>query len=406
LTSRRAILALAGLAVLPWVVSDAQAASKPKATAKPTSMTASQASARFGFDLLVQIGKAGGTDPNPVVSPASLAAAFSVLDLGASPKFHTALLKTLRLDGVKKGGDFSTLRQALVHLIAGSKAEAPLTGISAVYFDPQAAPKPEALKALQQAGVEADVRDLTDAATLEAINGLVKDRTKGLIPTIIDDPLPKGGLVVLNALHFKDDWRTAFDPNHTGQADFYRVDGGAAKVAMMQGGQADQLARQDGHFVAVALPYKTRGYSLILLTTSDKPAALAEFAPVAGWLTGEGFTDTKGTIALPRFTIKAGGDLRGPLDILGLAPASKAPDILSKFSAKPQTLDKIIQKVVIAVDEKGTEAAAATAVTSRSLAEPAALTFVADKPFLFALRDETSGQVLVVGYIGDASKVQ
>ena len=53
-----------------------------------------------------------------------------------------------------------------------------------------------------------------------------------------------------------------------------------------------------------------------------------------------------------------------------------------------------------------TEAAAATAVTSRSLAIPAAFSFVADKPFLFALRDETSGQVLMAGYIGDAAKAQ
>lgn len=402
LVSRRTLLAIGVLATLPWSLQGAQAAPK----AKPAGATVSEASARFGFDLLSQMSKAGGTDPNPTVSPASLAAAFSVLDLGASPKFHTALLKTLRLDGARKGGDFPALRTALAPLIAGGKPDAPLTGVSAVYFDPQAEPKPASLAQLKQLGVQVDVRDLADPATLEAINTLVRERTKGLIPTIIDDPLQKGGLVVLNALYFKDDWRTAFDPGHTSQAGFHPLAGGDTKVAMMQSGSTNWLARQDGRFTAVALPYKTQGYELVVITTNDKPASLAEFAPVAGWLTGEGFAETKGTVALPRLSIKAGGDLRASLDALGLAPAATAPDALRKFSPKPQKIDKIIQKVVIIVDEKGTEAAAATAVTSRSLTEPASLAFVADKPFLFALRDGASGQTLMAGYIGDASKAQ
>ncbi|WP_448149641.1 serpin family protein [Labrys miyagiensis] len=400
-------MALGALAMLPWAVTGAEAATKArKAVAPPAAATVSQASAQLGFDLLSQLGRSKGAGPNTVVSPASLTAVFAALDLGASPKFHAALVKTLRLDGVKDGGDLATLRASLLPLLDGSKAEGPLTGISAVYLDPQGRPKPAALDQLRQAGVQAEVRSLADPKTIDAINALVKERTKGLIPTLIDEPLPKGGLVVLNALHFKDDWRTAFDPSHTSQADFHRLAGGNAKVAMMQGGHGRWLSRQDDHFAAVALPYKTDGYDLILLTTRDKPAALADFAPVAGWLTGEGFTESEGTVSLPRLSIKAGEDLRGSLDRLGLDPAVRAPDALSGFLAVPQKIDKIIQRVALTVDEKGTEAAAATAITSRSLAMPATFTFVADKPFLFALRAATSGQILMAGYIGDAAKAQ
>ncbi|GLS23302.1 serine protease inhibitor [Labrys miyagiensis] len=404
--SRRAVVTLSLLALLPWGLQKAEAASKAKPAPIAPIATAAQASARLGFDLLSQLGKGKGNDPNPVVSPASLTAALAVLDLGASPKFHAALVKTLRLDTVGDSGDLKSLRASLVPLIDGSKADGPLTGISAVYFDPRGGPKPAALDELKQAGVQADVRDLSDAKTIDDINALVKDRTKGLIPTLIDEPLRKGGLVVLNALHFKDDWRTAFDPAQTTQMDFHRIKGGDAKVAMMQSGSGHWLARQDDRFIAVALPYQTKGYDLLLLTTKDKPAALADFAPAASWLTGEGFAESEGTVSLPRLSIKAGADLRGSLDKLGLDPAVRAPDALSGFLTTPQKIDKIIQKVVITVDEKGTEAAAATAVTSRSLAMPATFSFVADKPFLFALRDETSGQVLMAGYIGDAAKAQ
>ncbi|WP_413991336.1 serpin family protein [Labrys okinawensis] len=404
--SRRAVMTLGLLALLPWAPREVEAASKAKPAPVAPIATAAQASARLGFDLLGQFGKSKGSDPNPVVSPASLTAALAVLDLGASPKFHAALVKTLRLDGVGDSGDLKSLRASLVPLIDGSKADGPLTGISAIYFDPRGGPKPAALDELKQAGVQADVRDLADAKTIDDINALVKDHTKGLIPTLIDEPLRKGGLVVLNALHFKDDWRTAFDPAQTAQKDFHRLGGGVAKVAMMQSGSGHWLARQDDRFIAVALPYQTKGYDLLLLTTKDKPGALADFAPAASWLTGEGFTESEGTVSLPRLSIKTSADLRGSLDRLGLDPAVRAPDVLSGFLTTPQKIDKVIQKVVITVDEKGTEAAAATAVTSRSLAIPATFSFVADKPFLFALRDETSGQVLMAGYIGDAAKAQ
>ena len=377
---------------------------KPAEKAKSASNALSQASARFGFDLLVALGKTASGEPNLAVSPASLAAAFALLDLGASPKLHAALLKTLRLEG--KAGDFAKLRQALSPLIAGSKDESPLTGIGAVYFDREAAPKPAAVAKLKQAGATVEITDIASPATRDAINALVKERTRGLIPSLIDNPLHKGGLVLLNALHFKDEWRMAFDPAQTGEADFHRAEGGAAKVAMMHSGSAPRLARQDGRFVGVSLPYRTKGYALILITTTDKPAGLADFSEVSSWLTGEGFTETAGTVALPRLAIKAGGDLRASLDSLGLDPAAGAPDALRQFSAKPQKIDEIIQKVVIAVDEKGTEAAAATAITSRSLADKPELSFVADKPFLFALRDEASGQTLIAGYVGDASKAQ
>ena len=73
---------------------------KPAEKAKSAPSAVSQASARFGFDLLVALGKTAAGEPNLAVSPASLAAAFALLDLGASPKLHAALLKTLRLEGL------------------------------------------------------------------------------------------------------------------------------------------------------------------------------------------------------------------------------------------------------------------------------------------------------------------
>ena len=367
----------------------------------------SDASARLGFDVLSEIAKAEGAGANPAVSPASIGAAFCLIDLGASPKLHAAMQKTLRLDA-KKGADLVALRQSLAPLIAGGKADAPLTGISALYFDAHAAPKQSAVGLIRQLGAQVEIKDLSDPASIEAINALVKERTKGLIPSVLEQPLSKGGLVALNVLHFKDDWKAAFPPARTAETDFHLADGKTAKVAMMQGDPIPKPVREEGRFVAVELAYATKGYALIVITTKDKPATLSDFKPVSAWLTGEGFTERPATVALPRFALKTGGDLLDALDTLGLKPARLSPKALSQFSASAQVIDQIVQKIAITVDEKGTEAAAATAVTTtRSLGGgPPLLAFVADKPFVFALRDETSGQTLVTGYVADPSKAQ
>ncbi|MDQ0395641.1 serpin family protein [Labrys monachus] len=364
----------------------------------------SEASARLGFDLLGQPAKAKAP-PNPAVSPASLAAALSLLDIGADAPFRQALRTVLRLDDAPSDG-LAALRGTLAPLLAGG-GSGPLSGVGAVYFDPKSEPLPAAIELLRKAGAQAEVKDLSDPATVAAINALVKDRTGGLIPGILDAPLTKGGLVVLDALHFKDDWQTAFDPSRTTRTDFHPAGGRPVKVAMMQGREEALPVRREGRFLAVALPYRTKDYSLILITTTDGPARLADFAPVAGWLSGEGFADKYVTVALPRFTIRAGGDLLAGLDDRGLKPARLSPTALSGFSSRPQAIDRIVQKVVIAVDEKGTEAAAATAITTtRSIAGPPPLAFVADKPFLFALHDAASGQTLIEGYVGDPSKAK
>ena len=138
---RRTIVIGGLLSAMAWaplmdVVQPAEAAGRPKATAKAAPITTpAQASARLGFDLLTQLAKAKGADPNPVVSPASLTVALAVLDLGASPKFHVALVKTLRLDGTGNSGDLSGLRWRASSMAARrmdrSPASAPCISICA-----------------------------------------------------------------------------------------------------------------------------------------------------------------------------------------------------------------------------------------------------------------------------------
>ena len=248
------------------------------------------ASAHLGFDLLTQLAKAKGADPNPVVSPASLTAALPHAQIHDSQNSMSALVRRF----ASTGPGIAAHRPACFpRPLDRSRSEAESGAAppaSAPCISIRAAARSR-LDQLKQAGVQAEIRDPADAKTIDDINALVKDRTKAPGP-LLDEPLRKGGLVVLNALHFKDDWRMAFDPAHTAPDGFPWAQG-----RCRQGGDDAERQRQvglsqEGRFIAVGLLYKTKGFDLILLTTQTGCAR--DSPPVSGWLTGEGFGESEG----------------------------------------------------------------------------------------------------------------
>jgi serpin B len=202
------------------------------------------------------------------------------------------------------------------------------------------------------------------------------------------------GLVALNALYFKDRWKRPFDAKDTKPTPFHLVGGKTIDVPLMREGDGHFRFRGDSRFIAVDLPYASEGYSLVVITTRREPAAAKEFASVAGWLTGDGFFSSVGEVALPKFNASSSYDLMPSLKALGLKPSNTLPG----FARGQLRLAKVQQRVELAVDEEGTEAAAATAVTTTRASTSEFIKFSADKPFMFALRDQT-GLIVIAGYV-------
>ena len=98
-------------------------------------------------------------------------------------------------------------------------------------------------------------------------------------------------------------------------------------------------------------------------------------------------------------------ELLQPLDALGLRAARQLPDALDGFSSEQLIISRVVQKLELRLSEEGTEAAAATAVvTTRSLSPDTHLKMVVDKPFVFTLRDQKTGLILFMGYVGAPPK--
>ncbi len=403
------LAALAALASGAWAV-EAQAPQPPNPKERPApaaetfqgreGLAASQA--RLAWELIERLSKHDNADST--VSPSSLAFVFAVIGEGADPAMKAAILKALGFGAFEAEKTFDALAKARATLAADNGGL--FQSADRLVFAPGSPPAPEVRARLDAQGVAHSEADLSKPEAIAEIDAWVKEVTKGAIPEILGAPLEKASFVALNALHFKGRWKTPFNKQLTAPAPFIGADGKSAEVAMMRLSAAERAFRTDKNFIGVDLPFAGERFSLVVVTTKDKPAPAKDFAQVGDWLSGTGFGPRKGDIALPRFKLSERSEPLAALDALGLAKGRRSPTALEGFG-KRTSLSQVVQRAMIEVDEEGAEAAAATAVmATRTLEEDDSLHMVVDKPFIFALRDRTSGLILVAGYVGRAPKAK
>lgn len=348
-------------------------------------------------------------NPNVVVSPASIAAILSLIDLGGSPAMHQGIHRALgykRTARRKAEKELLAMRSSVSAIIAQSRKDGPLALANLVAFDRSTRPKQLAMFGLSGAGADVLVDNLANPRIVDRINGWVSEKTNKLIPTILDEAPETLGLVAVNALYFKDKWQVPFEPSLTQAEQFQTISGKPADVQMMHSKVAKFSFRQDERFIATDLGYANENFRLVVITTKAAAAQPQDFAGVAGWLGGQGFQAQMGEIGLPKLTLSAGAELLPPLDALGLAPARYSANAFEGFSDQALVIARIVQKVELRVNEEGTEGAAATAVmTTRGLGTPDHIRMIVDKPFVFALRDDKTGLILFMGYVGAPPKV-
>ena len=370
-----------------------------------------EAQAQLGENLIRYLagrGKAGAAG-NYVVSPASIASILSFVDLGAGNMMRSAIHRTLGFKRVTRRAqadeDLRSLRNSVSAIIAKSAGDSPLALANLLAFDRAVRPKQLALLGLSGAGADVLVDSLGNPEIVDRINRWVREKTRDLIPSILEEAPETLGLVAVNALYFKDMWQVQFNPAKT-QAETFQSLSGAVDVAMMHSPVAKFAFRQDERFIACELGYAHDDFKLVVVTTKSAAVGAADFAPVAGWLGGQGFETRNGEIGMPKLSLSSVEELLRPLDAMGLRTARQRKDALEQFSDEDLIISRVVQKLELRLSEEGTEAAAATAVvTTRSLAPDDHVKMVVDKPFVFALRDRKTGLILFMGYVGAPPKI-
>jgi serpin B len=175
---------------------------------------------------------------------------------------------------------------------------------------------------------------------------------------------------------------------------------------MMHSSQRQRLATPKGAKLRVLeLPYKGGDYSLVIVLPLAKDG-LARIekqlsaADLQAWI--DGASQTLVDVQLPRFTLEQAVDLKPVLAALGLVDLFKPKKVdLTGISDEKLTVSSAFHKTFVAVDEKGTEAAAATAITLSIESADRPTPFVVDRPFLFLIRDTRSGLFLFLGRYSD-----
>ncbi len=256
-------------------------------------------------------------------------------------------------------------------------------------------------------------------ATLEKVNGWVKDKTNGKIEKILDSLGQEPALVLLNAVYFKAAWATPFSKGATQDAFFNLTSASSVKTPTMYREDQFKLVTRPG-YRAISLPYAGGALSMIAVL----PDRVDGLHAVAGSLKGGEAAKLLSAFApeplkrvaltLPRFKSNSDIDLIEPFRKLGLKIAltdnADFGGILGARAGKEGIkIGQVRHRAVIEVAEEGTEAAAATAVVgARSLAmKPAgpAEAFTVDRPFMFFVAGAASGAVLFQGRVADPSRL-
>jgi serpin B len=242
------------------------------------------------------------------------------------------------------------------------------------------------------------------------INGWVADKTEQKIK----DLLPKGSvgsdtqLVLVNAVYFNAAWLYPFDATSTYDGSFTLLDDSKVAVKRMGNELASVPALKGNGFSAVALPYQDDRLSLLVVAPDAGTFADFESSLDAAKLDGivAGLTNQQVILSMPRFTVETGESLAALLAGLGMNAAFTpgVADFSGMDGSKGLFISDVIHKAFIDVAEKGTEAAAATAVTLSRGALPTGLSIFIDHPFLYFLRDQPTGAILFMGRVLDPTK--
>jgi serpin B len=355
-------------------------------------------------------------NPNLVFSPASISTALAMTYAGARQETEKQMAAALRFtlpqerlhpamneltaalaargEG-KKGADGGPFRLRIVNTTWAQKDFA----LVPAYLDVLA----------QHYGAGVNLLDFIKATepSRQTINQWVSDQTESRIKDLIPMGVINGNtrLVLTNAVYFNAAWLKPF-PDTTSDAPFMRAAGSPVNVPTMRLETRARAGVVPGLAAAVALPYQDERLSMLVVLPDE-----GKLAQLEGQLATQGLTQIDAALAdqsviltLPRFKFETPIDLKAALSALGMPIAfDDAADFSGISTAERLLIQGVLHKAFIAVAEKGTEAAAATAVVAGTTSAPQGLYILVNRPFLFFVRDDASGAILFMGRVSDPS---
>ncbi|QHW33729.1 serpin family protein [Paenibacillus rhizovicinus] len=346
---------------------------------------------------------------NTVFSPLSVSFALSLLLNGAQGETREELMTLL----AAKGADAETFNQsneALMDLLQHVDPAVEFRIANAIFAQKGLALQSEFVKRMKEryAAPVSAIDFARSAAAAKTINDWTAKQTNDRIKELLtaDSLSSDTVMMLLNAVYFNGTWQMPFDEANTKDAAFH-LDGGQNVQVPMMAINGEFLHKAAPAYQAVQLHYGAGDWSMFVVLPADgstlKDAEAAVLHDAAAWTAG--YESGTGQVQLPRFKFEAAYNLNETLKSLGMVRSMDAT--LADFSGISPNgglfVDQVLHKAFIEVNEKGTEAAAATAIGTDSGADLNAKPFVfrADRPFLFAIRNNATGTIAFLGSVAD-----
>ena len=404
----------------PFAITKSQSVSRTSEVALPENITL-QAQSINEFSVKMY-GKLATADENLFFSPYSITTALAMTAAGAVGPTKQQILDALQtsLEGVAFDAALNSIDQALIgHAsmtdglslnIVNSTWMQSGWDFNISYLDHLSRYYGAGVNLMDFASKAEECRTVIN----DWIAGQTNDKILNLLPE--NSVTPSTVLVLTNAIHFLGDWLYAFDPALTAEKNF-TIDGNSSiQTLLMQLNKPGEKVKMRYARInttrALDFPYKGDRLAMtVFLPDEGTFAAFEQSLSLSGINELINALDTvKLAVSLPKFKFATGSmPLNQPLRALGMADAfepSKA-DFSGIDGNIGLFITNVLHKAYISVDEEGTEAAAATAVTiAPTSVNPDEVIFVADRPFIFTIRDRATGTMLFMGKLVNPDTAQ
>ena len=350
----------------------------------------------FGLSLFQNLN--AGASGNVAIAPISVAMALQIVYNGAAGATQQGMAQTLDL-GTMSVSDLNNANAALQASLINPDPQVQLTIANSLWMHLGTNAVQPSFTQMDQMYYGATVGDLAGAP--DNVNAWVDTETNGLITQILPNANYQSvTAVIANVIYFKGQWANGFDPNATAAAPFTLADGTQVSAQTMHT-SATFGYLQGANFQALRMPYG-QGRMSMLLVMPDPSISLGSF--VAG-ITPSMLTSWEaqlqtafGSVALPRFTATFGASLVQPLTTLGMGTSFCGSQQASFPGIGLGCISDVEHKTVVEVDETGTVAAGSTTITIKPVVVQAPMfNLTLDHPFLYAIRDDQTGELLFVG---------
>ena len=359
----------------------------------------------FGLELFQRINET--EEENFMISPLSVSLALAMTYNGAENETKTAMEEALKVSGLTTdeiNQSYKTLTDALLNI----DTKVTLETAQSIWYK-EGFTVLEDFKTVNQTYYDAEVNELdfSRSDAKDIINEWIEDKTHDKIKDMISEVSPEHVMFLINAIYFNGEWRSEFDTDNTSKKTFKINDDQSIEVDMMQKEDSVSYTTND-LFAAIEMPYGRGNFNMVVLLPNEDVSC----SDIASELTVENWNNWMESfymvsdmdIWLPKFKSEYEIKLNDVLSAMGMKIAFTNTADFSGINGTGEIyIDYVQHNTFIDVNEKGTEAAAATVVAIFETAIPSTPQFHAIRPFIYAITEKETGAILFIGKIVEPS---